>query len=54
MERRAGDYLHFNEWRFDIFSYWVLNLGAAVGAMHWIGLSYSFSLQRLRHHLTAQ
>ena len=46
--------LNSNAWCFGVFSYYVLNLGAAVGAMHWIGLRCFFSLQRLRHHLAAQ
>jgi hypothetical protein len=50
----ALDCLNFNEWRFGIVSYCVLNLGAALGAVHWIGLHHSLSLQRLRYHLTAQ
>ena len=36
---------------FGILSYCVLSLGEAVGAVHWIGLRYSFSLQWLRHPL---
>ncbi len=50
----ALDCVNFNEWRFGIFSYCVLNLGATVGAVHWIELRHSLRLQRLRHHLAAQ
>ena len=48
------DCLSFNEWRLGIFSRCMLKLGEAVGAIDWIGLRYSFSLQRLRHHLIAE
>ena len=50
----ALDCLNFNEWRFGILSDRVLNLEAAVGAVHWVGLRRSFGLQRLHHHLAAQ
>ena len=50
----AFDYLSFNEWRFGLLSYCMLNLGETVGPVHWMGLRCSFSLQGLRHHLIAQ